>query len=140
MHVHHLQSECLTIEKGALGYQCLDGPEVFAGEGETVLFEKGTPHRFWNAGETDLICTGWVRPPDNMEYFLSEIYKSTKENGGKKPKDMDAAFLLGRYRSEFGMNDIPPFVVKVIFPILRTIGRITGRYRKYANAPEPVRR
>ena len=38
----------------------------------------GKAHRFWNAGDDELICTGYVRPPDNLEYFLTQIFASTK--------------------------------------------------------------
>ena len=51
MHTHWLQDECLTVVKGKIGYQVKGQPAQYASEGESVLFERGTPHRFWNAGE-----------------------------------------------------------------------------------------
>ena len=64
----------------------------------------------WAEGDEVLECTGYVTPPDNVEYFLTEIYRSTRESGQGKPDDFEAAFLLHRYRSEFGMLEIPGFV------------------------------
>ena len=138
MHVHFRQEEGLTIEQGKIGYQVEGGEAQYAGEGESVRFSAGVPHKFWNAGEDDLICTGFIRPPDNVEYFLTEMYASTRENGGKRPNGLDAAWLAHRFRKEFAITEIPTFVQKTIFPIQRLIGRITGRYRKYAGAPESV--
>ncbi len=138
MHVHHRQEEGLTVEKGRIGYQILGEEEQFAEEGETVVFSPGTPHRFWNAGDDTLECSGYIRPPENVEYFLTEIYDSINRNGGGQPDPFDGAFLLGRYRSEFGMPEIPPFVVAVIFPIQRLIGRITGKYKRYSDAPKAM--
>ena len=67
------------------------------------------------------------------------LYASTKRNGGR-PSLFVAAFLMGRYRSEFGMLEIPMAVQRFLFPVLVTIGRRLGKYRRYADAPEPVRR
>src|SRR5919112_3914868 len=82
MHVHYHQEEVFTVREGRLGYQRLGGPEQFAGPGETVVFPAGEPHRFWNAGDGDLRCAAQVEPADNLEYFLTEIFASTKRNGG----------------------------------------------------------
>lgn len=140
MHVHHYQEEGLTVEEGQLGYQRLGEPVKFAGPGETVAFKPGEPHRFWNAGEAELRCRAYIEPADNVEYFLTEIFASTRRSGGGRPDPFDAAFLIRRYRSEFAMMDIPAAVQRFAFPVLVVIGKLFGRYRKYADAPEPVRR
>ena len=59
MHTHFLQDEQLTVVKGKLAYQVLGQEVKHASEGDTVLFERGTPHRFWNSGDEVLNCTGW---------------------------------------------------------------------------------
>lgn len=137
MHVHYKQDESLTVVEGKMGYQVLGGEKKYAGPGESVTFKAGTPHKFWNAGEGMLRCRGWVSPPNTIVYFLAEIYKSTNENKGR-PGTFDAAYLLHRYRGEYYMNEIPPFVQKVIFPIVRTIGVLQGKHKKFKGAPEPV--
>lgn len=75
-----------------------------------------------------------VRPPDNIEYFLTEIYRSTRENGGR-PDDFEAAYLMHRYRTEFDTLDIPGFVKTVVFPVLRNIGGLTGKFARFRDAP-----
>ena len=140
MHVHHYQEEALTILQGRIGYQSLGGEEKFAEAGETVVFMPGVAHRFWNAGSEPMRCTGYVRPPDNIEYFLASIYESTRRNGGHRPDAFDSAYLLKRYRSEFDMPGIPAFVRKVIFPVQLFIGGLAGKSKRFADAPEPVRR
>ena len=52
----------------------------------------------------------------------------------------EAAYLIRRYRSEFVMLEIPALVQRLVFPILVTIGTLLGKYRRYADAPEPIRR
>ena len=140
MHVHHYQEEALTVVEGRIGYQRLGEPERFAGRGETVVFRPGEVHRFWNAGATDLHCTGYVEPADNFEYFLGEIFASQKSTGTGRPHPLDAAFLARRYRSEFAMVAIPAAVQRFVFPVLVAIGTLLGRYARYANAPAPIHR
>jgi hypothetical protein len=130
----------LTVERGTMGWQRLGEEEHVARSGETAAFAPGEFHRFWNAGDDELVCTGFVRPPDNVEYFLTQVFASTKANGGGRPRLFDAAYLLTRYRSEFGMAVPPPPVQRVLFPVVVAIGRLLGLHRRFAGAPEPVRR
>jgi len=140
MHVHHYQTESVTVKQGRLGYHRLGQEPAFAGEGETVVFPAGEAHRFWNAGDGDLHCAGFVTPIDNIEYFLSALYDSQRRSGGKRPNPFEIAFLMSRYRSEFAMVEVPAVVQRVLFPVLITIGKLLGRYDRYADAPRPVRR
>jgi hypothetical protein len=128
------------VVRGRIGYQRLGGQPRFAGPGETVVFEPGEPHRFWNAGEEDLLGTGYIQPADNIEYFLGAVFESQKRSGGSGPNLLDAAFLARRYRGEFGLVEIPAPVQRFVFPVLVAIGKLLGRYNQYADAPEPVRR
>jgi quercetin dioxygenase-like cupin family protein len=139
MHAHHLQEESVTVTEGRMGYRIAGGPDRFAGPGETVTFAAGQMHRFWNAGDAQLRCSGSVSPPDNLEYFLTEVFASTRRGGGR-PNPFDAAYLLGRYRTEFAQGDIPTPVRLLVFPILRAVGQILGRDRRYVNAPPPISR
>ncbi|HEY8598295.1 MAG TPA: cupin domain-containing protein, partial [Thermomicrobiales bacterium] len=139
MHVHFRQEEGLTVVAGRIGYQIQGETPRFAGPGETVVFAPGVAHRFWADGDEVLRCDCFVQPPYNMVYFLSEVFRSIREHGDGKPDPFEAAFLLHKYRSEFAMLVIPGFVQRVVFPVLRLIGHLTGKYRRFAHSPEPVR-
>lgn len=138
MHAHLKQTESLTCVEGELGYQIRGQEPKTIGPGETVTFAPGVPHRFWAAGGKVLRCRGYVSPPDNVEYFLGKVYESMKDNTAARPRDYDAAFLLGRFRREYRMPEIPAPVRKVIFPILRLVGRISGKDRRFSDAPPPL--
>lgn len=138
MHVHHIQEEGLTVERGTIGYQSEGGPERTAGAGESVTFAPGESHRFWNAGDDELVCTGFVRPPGNLEYFLTEIYASMRRAGGNRPGLFDGAYLGRRYRSEFEMTEIPTPVRRLLFPVVAAVGSLFGLDRRFADAPDPV--
>ena len=136
LHVHHLQDESLTVVQGNIGTHIEGHEPVFYGPGQTALFKRGEVHRFWNAGTDLLICEGWAKPACNLEYFLTEIYKSVKANGGEKPGEFDGAWLLTKYKTEFDMLGIPAFVKKVIFPAVLFFGKMKGKHRKFDGAPE----
>lgn len=139
MHVHYVQEEELTVVSGRMGYQ-VKGEEVkYCQPGETVHFDAGIPHKFWAEGDEPLICTGYIKPIHNVEYFLTELYASTLRNGGKQPDAIESAYLVEKYRSEFGIEEIPAFVQKFVFPILVSYGKMTGKLDKYKDGPLPVR-
>jgi quercetin dioxygenase-like cupin family protein len=138
MHVHHRQVEALTVAEGRIGYQRLGEDPQFAGPGESVTFAPGEVHRFWNAGEDPLRCTGYIEPADNIEYFLGAVYDAQRASGSMRPGVFDAAFLMRRFRSEFAMTEIPAPVQRFVFPVVELVGRALGRYRKYADAPMAV--
>jgi mannose-6-phosphate isomerase-like protein (cupin superfamily) len=139
MHVHHFQEESLTVREGKIAWVEQGGSEQTAGPGETVTFAPGVSHRFWNGGDEPLVCTGYIRPPDNIEYFLTQIYESTARNGGKRPGAFDGAYLSQRYRDEFAITEIPGPVRKLVFPVVAAVGRLFGKHKRFADAPEPRR-
>ena len=140
MHTHHYQTEALTVVQGRIGYPRLGQGPHYAGPGETVRFKPGDSHKFWNAGQDELRCTGYLEPPDNIEYFLTALYASTKRNGGKRPDPFDAAYPVKHFSSEFSLQEISAAVQRIVFPLQVALGRLLGRYSRYADAPEPVRR
>jgi quercetin dioxygenase-like cupin family protein len=138
MHVHYLQEEGFTVVHGRIGFQRAGQEPQFGEKGETIVFRAGEPHRFWNAGESDLRCTAYVKPPGNAEFFLASLFASQKNNGGHRPDIFDIAFLTRRYRTEYGMSAIPTFVQRLVFPLVIAVGRLLGKYKKYADAPAPI--
>jgi quercetin dioxygenase-like cupin family protein len=140
MHVHHHQTESVTIQEGRIACQRPGQPPEYAEAGATVTFLPGDAHKFWNAGTTPLRGVGYIEPADNIEFFLGALFESTKRNGGSRPGLFDVAFLITRYRSEFAMLEVPALVQRVVFPIILTVGTLLGKYHKYADAPEPIRR
>ncbi|QMU27767.1 cupin domain-containing protein [Adhaeribacter radiodurans] len=139
MHTHYLQDEQLTVVKGKMGYQILGQEEQYAGEGETILFKRGVPHRFWNAGQEILNCRGFVKPANTIVFYLSAIYAAQNKSHSLKPEKFDGAYLLTRYAQEYDIHEMPPFVRKTIIPITYRIGQLLGKYKHFKDAPEPVK-
>ncbi|QHT71133.1 cupin domain-containing protein [Rhodocytophaga rosea] len=140
MHTHFLQDEALTVIKGKLGYQIPGQAAQYVGEGESVIFKRGVPHRFWNAGEDILTCKGWIKPANTIVFFLSAIYAAQNKSGNSQPEKFDSAYLLTRYASEYDILGIPAFVRKTIIPITYLLGKLLGKYKHFKDAPAPVTR
>ena len=138
MHVHFNQEETITVVKGKIATQVPGKEPQYFEAGATLSFKPVRTHKFWNAGSEPLIGKGFIKPAHNIEYFLTEIFASTKVNGGTRPAAFDAAYLLNRYKSEFDMSDIPPFVEKAIFPLVLFFGKLQGKHKKFKDAPKPV--
>jgi mannose-6-phosphate isomerase-like protein (cupin superfamily) len=52
LHVHHDDDEAWVVLEGTLGFRVGD-ELVTAGPGAAVLVPKGTPHAYWNGGDTE---------------------------------------------------------------------------------------
>ena len=139
MHTHWLQDECLTVVRGHLGYQIQGQPKQYVKEGESILFKRGVPHRFWNAGDDILHCQGWVKPANTIVFFLTSVFAAQNKSGKAEPERFDGAYLLTRYASEYDLPEIPAFVKKTILPLTYQLGKILGKYKHFDDAPEPVR-
>jgi quercetin dioxygenase-like cupin family protein len=138
MHTHLVQDECLTVVSGKLAYEIEGEPVQYANEGETVLFKRGTPHRFWNDGIEILHCEGWIKPANTIVFFLSSIYAAQNKSGKAQPEQFDGAYLMTRYSKEYDLPEIPKFVKKVVVPITYYTGWLLGKYKHFKNAPAPV--
>lgn len=139
MHTHFLQDESLTVVSGKIGYQTPGNEPQFAGPGETVEFKRGTPHKFWNAGEDMLNCTGWIQPANSIVYFLSALYAAQNKSGKSEPELFDGAYLVTRYATEYDLPEIPAFVKKVIMPFTCLVGKLSGKYAHFKDAPTPLK-
>lgn len=139
MHVHYKQDEALTVVKGTMACQVLGKEPVYYSIGQTATFLRNIPHRFWNAGEDDLVINGWVKPANSIVFFLTALYAAQKRSGSGRPEAFDAAYLMTRYKHEYGLPELPVFVKKVIMPITYLIGSLLGKYKKFEGAPEPLK-
>src|SRR5687768_8941422 len=131
MHTHHLQEEALTVVNGRIGYQIRGQEPQYAGPGSTVVFARGVAHRFWNAGDEVLHCTGYIKPANTIVFYLSAIYAAQNKANSGRPELFDAAYLMTRYSSEYDMPDLPWPVKKIIVPVTYFIGKLIGKYKHF---------
>ena len=72
-HVHPYQSERFEVLAGLLGLRFGD-QELLAGPGEVAVVAPGTPHRFWNAGESEARFLCEVRPALQFESLIETMF------------------------------------------------------------------
>lgn len=139
MHTHLKQEEELAVVSGKMAYQVLGQETKYLNVGETVLFKRGVPHKFWADGQEPLQLKGWLHPAGTAVFFLSSLYEAQNKSGNLKPETFDAAYLLTKYASEYDVPEIPKPVKKVVFPIILFIGQILGKYKHFRYAPHPLK-
>lgn len=121
-----------------MGCQILGQEPVYYTAGQTAVFLRNIPHRFWNAGEEELVISSWVKPVNSIIFFLTALYAAQKKSGSGRPEMFDAAYLMTRYKNEYDLPELPFFVKKVIMPVTCFIGRLLGKYKKFKDAPAPL--
>ncbi len=136
MHVHFLQEEKIKLLKGKMRAKT-PKKEFDLEIGQEYIFEPGIPHQFWNTGDEQNHYSGYLKPSCNWEYIIENVYQSANSANDIKPSPFDAAFLLTKYKSEIDLLIIPTPVKKIVFPILFAIGKMTGKFKKYKDAPKP---
>ncbi len=137
-HIHLKQDEYFEVAKGQLTYKLGNDQAVALIGGQSVLLPKAVPHKIRNIGDEELVFKGWVQPANNFVFFLSTLFESMKNQKKPQPSPFDGAFLVMRYASEYKLTEIPFFVRKVIIPLTFLVGKLSGKYKKYENAPEPI--
>jgi hypothetical protein len=137
MHVHRLQEEAGTVERGRLGYVIEGEPERSAGPGDSVAFAPGGGAPLPERRRGGARLHGDY-PPARQRRVLTEVFASTRRAGGKRPGVFDAAYLSHRYAGEFAITAVPAPVRRFVFPVIVAAGRLLGRHRRFAGAPEPL--
>lgn len=137
-HTHLRQDEGVTVVRGKIGYQIFGKEPQYGDVGDSVTFERGVPHRFWNAGDEELHITGWINPAENVVFFLTTLYDALNRGENQRPEMFDGAYLTYRYRNEYDVPDMPGFVKKCVMPAAYGIGSLLGKYDKFKDAPRPL--
>lgn len=139
MHIHYLQDEGFTVVKGTVACQIAGQETAYYSEGQSVVFYKNTAHRFWNAGADELIIDAWVKPVNSLIFYLETLYAAQRKSGSNRPDAFDAAYLLVKYKQEYGLIGMPFIVKNIIMPLTYFIGKLSGKYKKFKNAPKPIK-
>jgi quercetin dioxygenase-like cupin family protein len=138
MHVHFMQEEGMTIVQGRMGYQFPGKEPAYIGPGDSVTFHRNQPHRFWNAGDDDLVMHGFVKPVNTVVFYLTTLFNATKNSKNGRADLFDLAYLMTRYKNEYAPAGMAAFVQKVMLPATYFVGKLLGKYRKFKDAPKPL--
>jgi quercetin dioxygenase-like cupin family protein len=127
-HVHPYQTETFQILEGMVGFKA-GGETIIAEAGETVRVDPGTPHKFWNAGETDARFRTEVRPALEFESLIETMFalaNDGKTNRKGLPNPLRLAVIARAHFDVVRLPFPPAWVQKVGLAMGAPLGRMLG--------------
>lgn len=125
------QAEGFEVKQGVMAYQTPGSDVQYLQVGESTVFEKSVPHRFWNSSDEELMLVSWAKPAGNLQRYMTILFLSTSKRSSNTPGLFDAAYLAMQYRGEFDVLEVPRAMKQFVFPVVYRIGQTLGLYRKY---------
>jgi mannose-6-phosphate isomerase-like protein (cupin superfamily) len=132
-HVHPYQTEIFTVVEGRLGVK-RGREKLELGPGEVALIDPGTPHKFWNAGETTLRFRAEVRPALEFESLIETMFglaADGKTNRKAMPSPLRLAVIANHYFDVVRLPRIPQVLQKAALVPGSLLGRAFGYAATY---------
>jgi len=137
-HIHPALDERFEVVAGRPGF-LVGRTWRRAAVGETVVVTAGTRHAYRNRGDEVVHLTCEVRPPSSLQQFLEDVAelsragRITRHGFPKRPGAvLDAADIAQRHREMAVLlfpPMPPPFVQRLLVPVLARLARRRGRRR-----------
>jgi mannose-6-phosphate isomerase-like protein (cupin superfamily) len=137
-HVHPYQTERFEIESGTVAFK-LDGKEIVAGPGETVIVPAGSSHKFWNAGETEARFVTEVRPALQFERLLETMFglaNDGKTNKKGMPNPLRLAVIANAHFDDVRLPFPPAWLQRAGLLMGAPVGRLLGFEPAYDGAAD----
>ncbi len=140
-HVHPRQTEHFEIEAGVLGFR-VDGNDVLARAGDTIVVEPGSAHKFWNAGDTEARFVCEVRPALQFERLLETMFALANDgrtNRNGMPNPLRLAVIANAHFEDVRLPFPPAWLQKAGLALGAPLGRLLGYRPEYDGAaPDDV--
>jgi quercetin dioxygenase-like cupin family protein len=142
-HIHPQQEERFEVIAGTL-HGRIAGSELTAGPGEVVVVPPGTPHVWWNAGDTEMRVLVEARPALRLENFF-ETFFGLAQDGEVSPKTglpnpLQMAMTMRAFQNELILARPPRLVQTLLFAPLAVVGKLLGYKAEhpYPRASQPA--
>jgi quercetin dioxygenase-like cupin family protein len=135
-HVHPYQTERFEIERGTVAFK-LDGKEIIAEAGDTVVVPAGSSHKFWNAGETEAVFVTEVRPALQFERLLETMFALAadgKTNKKGMPNPLRLAVIANAHFDDVRLPFPPAWMQKAGLLMGAPMGKLLGFKPQYDGA------
>jgi mannose-6-phosphate isomerase-like protein (cupin superfamily) len=139
-HVHDHCAEHFEVRSGRIAF-LVDGEERALGEGDQMTVAPGTWHRWWNAGDGEVLIRTRVEPAMRFEEAILVIWGLCADghtNAEGRPSPLLGALLATRYRPELRYREPPDAVQRLLFPPLAALARRLGRERTIERYLDPA--
>ncbi len=136
-HVHPYETERFEVLEGVLGLR-VGANETLARPGDVAVVAPGTPHRFWNAGETEARFLCEVRPALQFESLIETMFSLAAE--GKTNRNAEPAAAGGRRESALrhGAAPLPARAAAAVGAHLRCTDWPSARIPRDGDVPGRV--
>jgi quercetin dioxygenase-like cupin family protein len=134
-HVHPSQEERFEVLKGSVGFR-IGRDKLVAGPGQRVTVPAGTPHKFWNAGDSEAHFVCEVRPALQFESLLETMFALAvdgKTNKKGMPNPLRLAVIANAHFDTVRL----PFPPAIVQRIGLALGSPAGRLLGYTPTYEP---
>jgi quercetin dioxygenase-like cupin family protein len=136
-HVHPAQTETFEVLTGTLGVR-VDGDTRTAGAGEVLVVEPGQPHKWWNAGESELVFRCKIRPALQFEQLIETMFALAADGKTNKkglPNPLRLAVIAKAHLDTVVLPFPPVWAQKAALAVGAPVGRLLGYGATYASAP-----
>jgi quercetin dioxygenase-like cupin family protein len=127
-HVHPYQTERFEVLEGALGLRVGD-KELVAKPGDVATVAPGTPHRFWNAGESDARFLCEVRPALRFESLIETMFTLAADgrtNRRGMPNPLRLAVIARAHFDTVRLPFPPALLQRAALAVGAPLGRALG--------------
>jgi len=128
VHVHPCQKSGAAVSAGLLVFE-VAGERREVGPGDSITIPVGTPHRFWNGGESDAHAIQTFQPALNIAAFF-ETFAALAAQGKLDAKGMPSTLQLAVMIPEFSREiraTSPPWVIqRALATVLGPVARARG--------------
>ena len=125
-HVHPNQTETFEILRGTLGAK-VGGKQLEAKAGDVLVVEPRVSHKWWNAGEDELVFRCEVRPALQFERMIETMFGLAADGKTNKKGIADVHLPV-----------VPRWMQKAALAMGAPVGRMLGFQPHYAPAGEPA--
>ena len=140
-HVHPYQTEVFEVRSGRIGVK-LGRRTHEAGPRKTITIEPGVPHKFWNAGDDELVFRVTVTPSLEWERLLQTMFTLAADGRTNKsgmPNPLRLAVIAQAHFDVVRLPRIPHALQRMALAAGAPLGKALGYSPTYMPAPaQPV--
>ena len=127
-HVHPLQQERFQVLEGTVMFR-IDGQELAAEPGDTILVAAGRKHQFWNETDEEVRFVCEVRPALQFEQLIDTMFslaQAGKTNRKGMPNPLRLAVIAEAHFDTVRLPFPPIWMQRVGLALGAPVGRLLG--------------
>jgi quercetin dioxygenase-like cupin family protein len=139
-HKHPVQTEQFEIVRGTLGAK-IGGKKITATAGEALTVEPGVPHKWWNAGDDELVFRAEITPAGQFEQLIETMFglaADGKTNKKGMPNPLRLAVIAKHHFDDVQLPFPPVALQRLGLAMGAPLGRLVGYRPSYVPSGTPA--